>query len=145
MDLAPDFPTVTGVLAMPSHWTLTLPAPFKRRIEDGSLVLWTPELTFWIDIWNNDAKVPADAQLARILKEANPDRSDERLERAGGLLRLTYELADDDGDEPDAGGPSISGHVISGAGYVQVAAYYDTPAARAQAYEVIHSIHESTP
>ncbi|MES2319216.1 MAG: hypothetical protein V4631_17195 [Pseudomonadota bacterium] len=135
MSLHPDFPVVSGAYALTKDWTLTLPVQFNRRIEDGSMVLWMPELTFWINIWNNDARVPPEDQLVRLLNDADPARSDEQIERGDALLRLSYELAD---DEPD--GRAISAHVISQTGYVQLSVHYDSPEARSMAYAIIHSL-----
>ena len=137
MSLHPDFPVVTGDYAITKDWSLMLPVEFNRRIEDGSMVLWMPELTFWINVWNNDGKVPPEEQLARILKDADSDRSDEKIERGDALLSLTYELAD---AEPD--GKAISAHVISQMGYVQISAHYDTTEARSLAYAIVRSLKE---
>lgn len=132
MDLNPDFPIVRGAIAMPNNWTLTLPLELNRRIDDGSLVLWNDELTFWIDIWHNDANLSMQQQADRILAQASAARREQKIERGDALLRLTYELD----EEPSA----ISGHVISPTGYVQIAAHYDTPEARALGYRVIDSL-----
>jgi hypothetical protein len=142
MSLNPDFPVVSGAFGMPNQWTLTLPVQFNRRVEDGSLVLWAPDLTFWIDIWNNDANLSMQDQTARILKDANPARRAEKLERSGALLRLSYELTEEDSEQATMQHSSISGHVISASGYVQIAAYYDTPEARLLGYQVIESVRQ---
>jgi hypothetical protein len=136
LDLNPDFPVVNGTLPMPNNWSLTLPVAFNRRIEDGSLVLWTSELTFWINIWNNDAGLTMQQQAERILKDASAARSNEQMETGATLLRLSYELDDEPG--------SISGHVMSASGYVQIAAAFDTPQARALACQVIASVRQQS-
>jgi hypothetical protein len=145
MSLHPDFPVVSGDHVLTREWTLTLPGEFNRRIEEGSLVLWQPELTFWINIWNNDAGLPPEDQLARILAEASPERRDEQVGRAAGLIRLSYELAEADPERDASEYNSISGHIISPTDYVQISAYYDTPAARTLGYQVLHSLRRSTP
>ena len=142
MSLNPDFPAVSGDFAMPNAWSLTLPVEFNRRIEDGSLVLWTDELTFWINVWNNDAKLSMQEQAERILKDASPARRDEQIERADTLLRLTYELDEEDPERAMPAYSSISGHVMSAQGLVQIAAYFDTAEARSLGYQVIHSVRQ---
>ena len=139
----PEFPVVSGELAMPNAWSLTLPVEFNRRIEDGSLVLWTDELTFWINVWNNDANLSMPEQADRILMDASPARRDEQIERSDQLLRLTYELDEEDPDRTVPAYSSISGHVISAKGLVQMSAYYDTPDARSLGYQIIHSVRQA--
>lgn len=143
MELHPDFPVVTGDFSMPNGWSLTLPVEFNRRIEDGSLVLWMPGLTFWINVWNNDAKASPEEQLDNILISANPARRDQQIERGATLLRVTYELAEEDEERPTTDYSSISGHVIAHSGFVQISAYYDTPEARSLGYQVIHSVRHN--
>ncbi len=139
-DLHPDFPVVSGDYAMTKDWRIKLDQDFNRRIDEGSLVLWRPELTLWINIWNSDGKVAVDDVLTRLLADASAQRSDEQIESTGAMARLTYELAEDDADREQSSERSINGFVIYPAGYVQIAAYYDTPAARAAAYDIIGSV-----
>lgn len=138
--LHPDFPVVTGNFVLTKGWRITLPEEFNRRIEDGSLVLWRPELTFWINVWNNERQASTEELLTRLLADAHPDRREEQLERSGTMARLTYMLAEEDAEGDQAQSPSINGFVIADAGYVQIAAYYDSPEALTQAYAIIHSV-----
>ena len=135
-ELHPDFPVVSGDYLMTKGWRVALPEQFNRRIEDGSLVLWRPELTFWINVWQGERVVSIDEVLERLLAGASAERTEEQVERTAAMNRLTYELAE---DEPDSN--SVNSYVIVPSGYVQVAACYDSPQARVLAYEVIKSIH----
>ena len=143
-DLHPDFPVVSGDYAMSKGWRIELDQDFNRRIDEGSLVLWRPELTFWINIWNSDGKAAVDDVLRRLLADASPQRSDEQIDSTGVMARLTYELAEDDAEREQSADRSINGFVIYRAGYVQIAAYYDTPEARAAAYDIIRSVRIDT-
>ena len=65
-ELNPDFPIVDGDYHLTGGWHIVLPQPFNRRIEDGSLVLWTGELTFWFNVWNNERKASVnDCRISR--------------------------------------------------------------------------------
>jgi hypothetical protein len=139
-DLHPDFPVVSGDYLMTTGWHVSLPEEFNRRIEDGSLVLWRPELTFWINVWNNDNQLTVDQQLNAILNSASDDRSDEKIDRDSAITRLTYELTEIDPERANAEYRSISGYVISSRGYAQISAYYDSPSARTLGYQIIHSV-----
>ena len=138
--LNPDFPVVTGDYALTGSWRAHLPEQLNRRIDNDSLVLWMPDLTFWINVWNNDLKASPDALLQEILVRANPERSAEKTSRADGLIRLSFELAEDDAEREDSASHSVNGFIIGAAGYVQVSAYADTPEAQALAYRVIDSL-----
>jgi hypothetical protein len=96
MALHPDFPVIEGDYRITREWSVTLPIPFNRRIEEGSLVLWRPQLTFWINVWGNDNNEGAANRIDWILSEASPDRRNEKVERGDGILRLTYELVVED-------------------------------------------------
>lgn len=139
--LHPDFPVVTGDLALTKNWSIHLPDEFNRRVEDGSLVLWRAELTFWINVWNNDRSASIKDLLDQIRADANPDRREEQIETTPDLARFTYELS-----EPDPSGASehtsINAYVIARSGYMQIGAYFDTPAGRSDAYKIIHSVRE---
>ncbi len=139
-DMHPDFPVVTGDYAMTKGWRIALPQEFNRRIDEGSLVLWRPELTFWINVWNSDGKVAMAEVLARLRAEASPARTDEQVDTNDTVMRLTYDLSEDDTERADADGSSINGFVIVPTGYVQISAYYDSPEARLLAGQIIRSI-----
>ena len=138
--LNPDFPVVSGDYVLTKGWRVSLPEQFNRRIEDDSLVLWMPDLTLWINIWNNDRKASLDELLHDILARANPERSAEKCVRGDGVIRLSFELAEDDAEPADCAANSINSFIITSAGYAQVSAYADTPDAQALAYRIVNSI-----
>ena len=139
-EMHPDFPVVTGDYVMTAGWRVNLRDDFNRRIEDGSLVLWRPELTFWINVWNNEGQVSVDEVLKRLLADASPARSEEQLAKNGSMVRVTYELAEDDSERAEPDTRSINGFIIYPSGYLQLSAYYDSPQARTLAYDIIHSV-----
>lgn len=141
MSLHPDFPVVEGRLQLTDEWALDLPGSFNRRIEeDGDLVLWSSGLTFWIAVWGPEADQTPEQTLAWILEGASPDRTDEKIDRAGGLIRLTYRLQEQDPERDPASYVSISGYVIASIGHVQISAYCDDPEAERAGDEVIGSV-----
>ena len=138
--LHPDFPVVTGDYQLTADWRLVLPDQFNRRFEDDSLVLWRPQLTFWAIAWNNDHDSSMETRLASMLSAASPQRRAEQIERTSSLIRLTYELPEEDPSRIPAENASISAYVISQNGHLQLSAYFDSPNARSVAYRVIHSV-----
>jgi hypothetical protein len=143
MPLHPDFPVVTGHYRMTADWAVDLPEQFNRRLEDGSLVLWRPALTFWIIAWNNHRQSSEEARLQSILATASELRGEEKIERAGGLIRLTYELSEEDDARAQPVYTSISGYVIAATGHLQISAYFDDPRSRAVAYRVMGSVRHA--
>ena len=118
----PKFPVVSGEYAMTSEWIISLPGAFKRRIEEGSLVLWRPGLTAWIDVWGNDQRKSKRARLRRIRADSSPQRFDEIEEKEGGLLRYAYRLEEPASDDRAA---ALYCFAVGGSGHVQMAAHFD--------------------
>src|SRR5439155_2157735 len=117
---------VQGRVSIGEVWSIELPWPFRRRREEGSLVLWQPGLTFWIDSFG-----PGTA-LEQIRADISPGAFDLRSEESEGLTRLTYRLRE---DESDAKAPSLYAFVHGARGHLQLGIYFDreeaAPSARA--------------
>ena len=70
--LHPDFPVIEGEYFLSKFWTITLPAPFNRRVDNDSLVLWRPNLTFWMTQYENKEKrLPREMVLSLIVNRSN--------------------------------------------------------------------------
>lgn len=134
----PGFPIVEGEHALTSSWSLTLPSPFARRIEDDSLVLWRPGLTLCIAAFNNDHREPQAARLAAMKDTMSPDATSVREDTAGGVTRLTYRLVED-------GQKSVSAIVIGATGHLHASIYFDDEADAATALRIAASIAARTP
>jgi hypothetical protein len=139
MTVHPDFPIVEGRYRLTAEWELDLPGKFNRRIEDGNMVIWRPGLTFWISVWDPPEATP-ERTLAWILEGASPGRTNEEIDRSGGLLRLSYRLREQDPDRNPQGHPSISGYVIAPSGFVMISAYCDGAEDESTGAEVIRSV-----
>lgn len=140
MPLHPDYPVVTGDYRMTEEWSLVLPEKFNRRVEDGDLVLWRPALTLWIAVWGNDNNESMEQRLRSSLATANEFRNHQQIEESGDLVRLTYELPEEDQDRAPAEYKSISGYVFGLSGQVDISACFDNSVARTLGYQVIHSV-----
>jgi hypothetical protein len=136
-----EFPEIQGEYALTREWSLVLAAPVKKRIEDGSLVLWRPGFTVWLNVWGNDDGPPA-AQLAAVKADASPRRFDAVEETTGGALRFAYRLREGADDERR---PAFYGFVLGESGYVQMAIYFDDEVEIAAATALWRSVHETAP
>lgn len=117
----PGFPLVEGVHALTATWSITLPEPFARRLDDGALVLWRPGFTLWIVAFNNDRGEPQAARLAAMREVMSEDATDVRESNAGGVARLTYRLREDELE-------TLTVLAVADAGQLQVAIYFDDAA-----------------
>jgi hypothetical protein len=122
MSKVEDFPLVEGHYRMTDDWSIFLPEPFRRRIEKGSLVLWRPGITTWINVWDNDNGENAEERLSRIRADRSSDAFDEIREIEEGVLRYAYRLGEDAPDERVA---ALYGFAIGVTGHVQMAVYFD--------------------
>ena len=50
--LHPDFPVIEGRYKMTEVWGISLDQKHNRRVEKGSLVIWRPGFTIWINVWS---------------------------------------------------------------------------------------------
>ena len=102
---------------MTETWSIRLPDPFARRVEDGSLVLWRPRLTIWLAAWGNDNNETQSERFASIKGRASPARSDVRESVGGGVSRFSYRLLDENEDGPVE---SLNAYVIGDDGHLQM-------------------------
>ena len=115
-------PLVEGRQPLVTGWSLHLPFPMARRIEDGALVFWhSPRrLTFWLNAYGGDD--PA-AALANWRSRHSPDAFALIEERQGQLLRFAYRLAEKVEDDR---APAFYGFAAAPAGgEINIAAYFD--------------------
>ena len=118
-----DYTLVSGDCEMTDDWSISLPGEFRRRFEDGSLVLWRPGITAWIMVWGNDHARPERDRLLQRLGRISPDAFDVVQEEALGLLRFSYRLAEDADDDRVA---ALYGFVFGARGDVQMGIYFDS-------------------
>jgi hypothetical protein len=118
------FPIVKGTIKVTKEWSINLPENFNRRFEEGSMVLWKPEFTIWVNIWENDKNKNPYDQLDVIRRDKSKDAFDIIEIRDDGLYRYGYRI-----DEKKFSGKEIVyafyGYVAGKSGYTQIAFYYD--------------------
>ena len=117
-----DFPIVKGDYRMTNEWSIALPDEHRRRFEDGSLVIWRPGITMWINAWGmQDGETPK-TTLERIKSEAHPSPV-QTFEPEGGVgSRFGYLLHEqEEGDERWA----LYTFTVGSSGYLQMALYFD--------------------
>lgn len=89
--LDPAFPIVEGDFAMCEHWSLRLPLPFNRRMDEDALLLWRPDLTAHIHVWNDPTAEHNRWQRFHALCGETPDDAFEaETTDEAGVLRRSY-------------------------------------------------------
>jgi len=136
------FPLVDGSYRLTDEWTIELPSQFARRIDNGSLVLWRPGLTIWLDAYGNDHQTSRGVRL-REIRQGIAKRATAIKETADSRLsRLTYRLREASAARTD-GDPSVEalhGFVFSATGHLQIAIYFDDDADGAVAAALVASV-----
>jgi hypothetical protein len=133
----PGFPLVEGQHDLTANWSIFLPQPFARRIEDGQLVLWRPGLTIWMAAWGNNHGQSQAERLAWVKNIASPKRFDERTTQNGKVTRFGYRLLD---ESENGTVESVAAMVISDDGHLQLSVYFDTIDDEAAAWAVVESV-----
>lgn len=134
----PGFPLVEGKHVLTAAWAIHLPEPFARRVQDGSLVLWRPGLTLWLDAWGNDRRESQADRLAAFKKSASPARFAEREAIREGVTRFDYRLRETNGGRSVE---SLNAMLIADHGHLQMGIYFDDPSAdEAKARQLVDSV-----
>ena len=91
-ELNPKFPVVGGTMKVTNEWSLELPEKFNRRFEDGSMVIWRPEFTIWISVWENENKKSPYDQLDYIRADKSKDAFDITEMKSADIYRYSYRI-----------------------------------------------------
>jgi hypothetical protein len=139
--LHPDFPVVDGHYQVTKRWSVELPEKFNKRLEDDTLVIWRPGLTFWFSIWKNDQNQSQEERLTGLKARMSADAFDVQEVRDNLLIRLSYRLKE---QSEDNRAPAFYAFVIGADGHVRMGVYFDKEADAAVAQTAMLSVTESS-
>lgn len=139
--LNPNFPVVDGQIQVDKRWSVKISRKSNRRIEDGSLVIWRPGFTIWIDVVNHNGKQSARENLNQIRKHVSSGAFGVEEESDGGLLRLAYRLNEPAKDKRVA---AFYCFAVTRSGHIQMAVYFDDEKDLPEARAVWRSLKEKT-
>lgn len=140
MDLHPEFPIVSGHYRITKEWSLNLPIELNRRVEDGSLVLWRPEFTLWLEAWGNNKSESQKARLKWLKEATTPAAYDVKEKLSNGVLRFSYRLAEQAEDKRQ---PAFYCFAIGSNGHLQMVFYFDKEESISTAERICESAAES--
>lgn len=140
--LHPDFPVVEGKYQMTPEWYVTLSQPHNRRVDDGSLVLWRPGLTTWVNVWGNDNNESVDERLEWISSESSPKAFKENTVARGDVVTYSYRLNESRNGTLTY---SYNAYVLANDSHVQISVYFDSESELKEAKSVIESVEHVQP
>lgn len=139
--LNPQFPVVNGYHELTADWVLTVPESMNFRIDQDAgplrAVFWRPGLTVMLTPWGNPRNDAAAERLRQVKGHVSPRGFDHAEWSEKGVHYLTYRLAERAGDGRL---PALYGFVVSSAGHVQLAVYFDSGDDLASALSLARSI-----
>ena len=137
VNLHPDFPVVSGKYQMTNEWSIVLPSEFNRRFEDGSLVIWRPGITLWIDARNNDDNQSIEERAAWANDTKSTKAYDIEEIKEKSIYRVGYRLAEESEDQRAA---SFNGYAIGNDGHIFISIYFDNESDAENAKQIWKSI-----
>ena len=142
VDLHPDFPVVTDTYQLTKEWSIDLPSPHNRRIEDDSLVLWQPGRTAWIIVWGNDHNESIEEKASWLKKDISANSYDLKEEISAKIYLIGYRLKEAESEKITY---SYNGFAISNTGHVQISIYFDSEQDYREAENMLFSLTSSAP
>lgn len=140
-DDPPDIVLLPAVDAGPfrvgRNFQLTLASSMLRRVEAEDLILWKPGLTAYFALYGADAEQPPEERIDSYLRDASPERFDERRAARTGLLTASYRL-DESSDEGTQSG--LYAAATTTTGYLQCVFYFDDEATGEEAEQLWQSL-----
>jgi len=137
-----QYPLVNGRYQMTADWSIELKTEYRKRIEDGDLVIWRPGITNWIAVWGIKEGETKESTLAWIKETSNPEAVKAFEREKAGYLAWAYLLHEKtEEDERWA----LYGFMISESGQVQMATYFDDKSDLNTAIDLWMSLEETNP
>lgn len=140
--LHPDFPIVNGHYQMTDDWFITLEQSYNKRVEDGSLVLWRPGFTIWVDIWDNDNNETINERALLRQKDISKDAYELKKYISNGITKIGYRLDEKRTEEIVF---AYYGFAINKDSHVQIAFYFDDSKDLNSAKNIFSNLKETTP
>ena len=140
--LHPDFPVIEGKYQMTAEWFITLGQEHNRRVDEGSLVLWRPGLTIWINIWGNDNNESIEERLKWISAESSPNAFEVNSKNKGSTHAFSYRLNETENGKVTR---SYNGYFLANDSHVQVSVYFDSESESNKAKSIIESVEYVQP
>lgn len=115
-------PVTAGRVHATRTWSFEILSRMLRRVDDGSLVIWRPGFTIWLNAYGAD--LPIQARLENVLQTKSPEATDlQQAETPDGWTKLRYSLTEESPDAPPQRSVSLFG--FSAGNEIHMSIYYD--------------------
>lgn len=135
-----NFPYVTNRVSVTSDWSIYLPFVMNLRIDEGSLVLWRPGFTIWLDAMNNHHRLTLQHRKEHFRETADAQRYEEYEIAEDNRLYYSYRLAE---PSEDKRAPALYGFAFGQEGHLQIAFYFDAEEDAAIAHSILISANQT--
>jgi hypothetical protein len=135
-----SFPYITNRVSVTNDWSIYLPFVMNLRVDEGSLVLWRPGFTIWLDAMRNDNRLTQQYRKQHFQETADPQRYDEYETSEEDRLYFSYRLAE---PSEDKRAPALYGFAFGTEGHLQIAFYFDEEEDAAIAHSILTSANQS--
>ena len=115
-------PVDRGLVQITADWSFEVLERMCRRYDDGSLVIWKPGFTIWMNSYSIDDD-PKEKIIDNIIKTKSAESTDFKEVEVGGLTKLRYHLEERNGPEVQC---SYYFFGITNDNYLQMSLYYDS-------------------
>lgn len=105
------------------EWWIGIDDSYRTRVDDGSLVIWRPERTIWINIWKDNDGRTVRERLNGWTGDRHARATDLFEQEDHGLLRFGYLL--EEAEESGGQRLGVYSFTVSESSTVQMACYFD--------------------
>ena len=94
-------PIVGGKVTVAKNWSFEVSTRMLRRVDEGSLVIWKPEFTIWLDVYSSNER-SVEERLNGVVERRSEDAFDFQQEDANGIIKVRYYLIEKNDGEKQA-------------------------------------------
>jgi hypothetical protein len=129
-------PVEKGNINITNEWSFDVSTRMVKRIDKGSLVVWRPGFTLWIDAYKPEDK-DINARERKLLDIISPERINFESIRQDQLQKIRYELTEESGEYIQKSA-YISG--LTESQEIHITIYYDDPKSISEIDEIWNTI-----
>ncbi len=94
-------PIVEGKVFVTKNWGFDVSSRMLRRVDDGSLVIWKPEFTIWLNAYASNER-SIEERVKSIVEKRSDAAYDFQQVNENGLLKVRYQLIEKTDNEEQA-------------------------------------------
>lgn len=130
------YPVNEGTVQITKSWSFDASTLMMRRYDRGSLVIWRPGFTIWLNTYSA-GNLPNDARVGKILETMSPENENLLQVTQDGVSKIRYHL-----EENVDGQLQKSFYIFGIAGNqdIHLTIYYDDPSHKIEVEKIWNSL-----